>query len=163
MDLIAAIGGSGENYFDFSKVDVAVNLFGGEGDDTLLSGSGADVLVGGSGDDTLDGGSGVDEVIAVRSENFELVNNTLKVGSDEEDSLNNIESVYLKALSDDSGKTLDASAAADYDITLEGTEFADVIKASAYGDSISGLGGADTITAGSGVDRIVESFLGVPV
>ncbi len=163
VDLLSAEGGSGDNYFDFSTADVRVNLVGGDGADTLIGGSEDDVFVGGAGDDAIIGNGGDDEVISVRAEDFELTANKLKVGSDEEDTYTGIEDVYLKALSldtDITGRTLDASAASDYNITLEGTELADTLIASNYGDQLSGFGGADTITAGTGTDTLVEDFSG---
>ncbi|WP_261842146.1 LEPR-XLL domain-containing protein [Aliamphritea ceti] len=163
VDLLAAQGGSGDNYFDFSAADVTVHLDGGAGDDTLLGGSGDDVLIGGLGTDQLTGGAGSDEVIEVRAADFRLTTNKLRVGTDGEDTLTGVESVYLRALSasgDTVGKTLDARGADAFSITLEGTDLADMLYASDHGDTLTGNGGADTITAGAGADTLSESFSG---
>ncbi|CAM2780863.1 LEPR-XLL domain-containing protein [Vibrio rarus] len=161
--LLAAEGGSGDNYFDFSQSELEVHLMGGAGADTLLGGSAADVFVGGAGNDSIDGGDGTDEVITVRAANVVIDGNTIKVSDDEVDTLTDVETIYVKALSNDddiTGYTLDARLAGDYDITLEGTELADTLYASAYGDTLIGLEGADTLTAGAGVDTVDESFSG---
>ena len=163
VDLLAAKGGSGANHFDFSAADVAVHLDGGAGNDTLIGGSKDDILIGGLGADQLTGGLGTDEVIEVRAADFRLTTNKLRVGTDGEDTLTGVESVYLRALSangDTTGKTLDARGADAFNITLEGTDLADSLYASAHGDTLTGNGGADTITAGAGADTLSENFAG---
>jgi Ca2+-binding RTX toxin-like protein len=163
VDLLSAVGGSGDNYFDFSAADISVHLDGGAGSDILLGGTQDDILIGGLGADRLTGGAGNDEVIEVRAANFTLIADKLRIGTDAEDTLTEIENVYLKALSADGeivGKTLDARGAGNFNITLEGTELDDVLYASAHGDTLIGLGGADTITGGAGSDTLSETFAG---
>jgi Ca2+-binding RTX toxin-like protein len=163
VDFLIAQGGSGANYFDFSASDVDVYLNGAGGDDILLAGSGNDILTGGIGIDQLTGGAGSDEVIETHAADFRLSTNKLRIGTDGEDTLTTIESVYLRAQlleTDLDGKKLDASGADNYHITLIGTELNDEIFASAHGDTITGNGGADSITAGAGVDILSENFVG---
>lgn len=163
VDLLMATGGTGDNRFDFSDSTLQVYLDGGAGNDTLMGGDKDDILIGGLGVDQLTGGAGYDQAIEVRAADFVLVGNTLKANDDdnEVDTLDGVESVYLKALSENgAGKTLDVSGANAYDITLVGTEFDDVLKASDYGDTLTGLGGADTITGGAGQDILEEDFAG---
>lgn len=167
VDLLAAEGGDGQNYFDFSAADVAVHLSGGAEADVLLGGLKDDILIGGLGNDMLNGGAGIDEVIAVRTDNLGLTGNSLWIGDSETDplvetdTLLEIDSVYLNAYSDDGiGRTLDARGADNYHITLQGSEYVDTIYASDHGDTLIGLGGADMITAGTGVDTFQDSFAG---
>ncbi|WP_117236182.1 LEPR-XLL domain-containing protein [Vibrio maerlii] len=169
VDLLSAEGGTGDNYFDFSTIDVSAYLVGGDGDDVLIGGSEDDVFVGGAGDDTITGNGGDNEVIAARSADMYLSGATLGVdldgdgSSDETDTYANIKAVYLKAVQKDTdteGYTLDANASDDYDITLEGTDLDDTLVASDYGDVLIGLKGTDSITAGDGVDRLQEEFSG---
>ncbi|MGI2027111.1 LEPR-XLL domain-containing protein [Endozoicomonas acroporae] len=181
VDLLAARGDDSNNRFDFSAATVDVYLDGGSGDDTLIGGSKNDLLIGGAGADQITGGDGYDQLIEVRAADFTLENNTLTIGNDGLDTLEGIESVYLKAISkagDVSGYRLDArdakheadldpthadydaAAHREYDITLVGTELDDELYASSYGDTLSGLGGADTITGGSGQDTLEEDFAG---
>ncbi|GAM76374.1 alkaline phosphatase [Vibrio ishigakensis] len=95
--LLAAEGGSGDNYFDFSASELDVHLIGGDGADELIGGIGDDVFIGGAGSDSIDGGDGSDEVIAVRAADFVMDGNAIKVNDDETDTLTNMEVVYLKA------------------------------------------------------------------
>ncbi|MCJ8339821.1 MAG: LEPR-XLL domain-containing protein [Pseudomonadales bacterium] len=169
IDFIRATGGSGDNYFDFSTAEIQLFLDGGAGDDHLLGGSEDDLFTGGSGGDFIDGGGHTtllgDELIELRAANFTVVGNELTVGSDALDSLVNIQSLYLRALSEDefgvkSGRTLDARGADEFNITLVGTELADSLFASDFGDSLIGNAGADTLTGGAGIDTFSELFAG---
>lgn len=56
-------GGSGSDKLDASRVNFAVVMDGGGGNDTLLGGSGDDVLMGGLGSDSLSGGDGTDRFV----------------------------------------------------------------------------------------------------
>ncbi|MCJ8300007.1 MAG: calcium-binding protein, partial [Pseudomonadales bacterium] len=165
VDFLSAFGGSGDNYFDFSSADLQLHLDGGAGDDHLIGGSLDDLLTGGSGADIIDGRGHVDgdELVELRFANFAVVGDTLKVGNDGSDTLINVENLYLRAFTEDTdtaGKTLDASAANEYNITLTGSELNDTLIASDWGDTLVGLSGADTITAGAGVDTFSEDFAG---
>ncbi|MCJ8339824.1 MAG: LEPR-XLL domain-containing protein [Pseudomonadales bacterium] len=165
VDFLSAFGGSGDNYFDFSSSDLQLHLDGGAGDDHLIGGSLDDLLTGGSGADIIDGRGHVDgdELVELRVADFTVVGDTLKVGNDGLDTLINIENLYLRAFTEDTdtvGKTLDASAANEYNITLTGSELNDTLIASDWGDTLVGLSGADTITAGAGVDTFSEDFAG---
>ena len=171
IDFISVTGGSGENYFDFSSANIQLYLDGGAGDDRLYGGSQDDLFTGGAGGDFIKGGGHSttsefgDELIELRAANFTVVGNKLKVGNDTLDTLENIQSLYLRALSEDelglvSGRTLDASAAAVFNITLVGTELDDILLASIHGDTLIGNAGADTITGGAGIDTFSEVFAG---
>ena len=165
VDFLSAFGGSGENYFDFSAADLQLHLDGGDGDDHLIGGDLDDLLTGGSGADIIDGGTHVsgDELVELRADDFLVSGDTLTVGSDGADTLLNIENLYLRAFTqsgDTQGKTIDARLANNYQITLTGSELNDTIYASDFGDTLVGLGGADIITAGAGVDTFSEDFVG---
>jgi len=54
-------GGDGDDYITGSAFDDVVR--GGSGNDSVNGGTGADTLIGGKGDDTLDGGVGIDSLI----------------------------------------------------------------------------------------------------
>lgn len=56
------LGAGGDSFSVVGNVAglVALDVDGGDGDDTLLGGNGADVLIGGTGDDFLDGNQGPD-------------------------------------------------------------------------------------------------------
>lgn len=81
-------GGEGNDVIDGTAqlaANVALNLFGNAGDDTVFGGAGADRLDGGDGDDTLDasnsdrkpdtlvGGTGADDFVVARSRVADLV------------------------------------------------------------------------------------------
>ena len=59
---IVAHGGLGNDQIDASAVNIPVELWGDEGNDTLTGGSVADLLHGGAGNDTIQGGTGPDQI-----------------------------------------------------------------------------------------------------
>lgn len=59
---VTADGGTGDDVIDGSGTTVALELFGGDGNDTVTGGTAADVLFGGIGDDILSGGAGADSL-----------------------------------------------------------------------------------------------------
>jgi VCBS repeat-containing protein len=106
-------------------------LEGGAGNDILLAGADNDTLDGGAGNDILDGGAGVDEVYyrsatagVVVDLRITTAQNTVGAGFD---TLLNIE-------------------------TLEGTTFADQLRAADTGSRLEGAGGDDLLTGGQGND-----------
>jgi len=125
-------------------------LEGLNGNDSLFGGNGADSLVGGDNDDTLDGGAGVD---------------TLAGGFGDD--------VYFATpgdvLSDVGGTDQVISAGAwtlgfgfeNLALTIgngatgSGNELANVITASANGNTMDGRGGDDTLLGGAGADNIL--------
>lgn len=58
INRVVILGGDGNDTIDASAFNVSVEVYGGNGDDTITGGSAADILVGGAGNDTLNGGSG---------------------------------------------------------------------------------------------------------
>ncbi|NOI65300.1 LEPR-XLL domain-containing protein [Vibrio sp. 99-8-1] len=167
IQLLSTYGNEQDNKLDFSAAKIAVHLDGRSGEDTLLGGSGNDILTGGAGNDLINGNEGDDEVVSIRTADFVMKGNAVLIGSSEQDTLENINRVYLKALSaegDTTGKRLDASEAGDaenpYSITLVGTELKDTIKASKYGDMLIGFGGSDEVTGGVGHDTFYANNVG---
>jgi hypothetical protein len=57
---IVVNGLDGDDRIDASAISIPVNLFGGNGNDTLTGGGGDDSISGGAGDDAINGGAGVD-------------------------------------------------------------------------------------------------------
>ena len=139
-DTINIIGGNGNDTFDASATTISTNMFGGEGNDTLIGGSGNDIIAGeggndviqgGPGNDTLDGGTGIDFVSFEFSAGPVTVDLTAATATgDGTDFVANFEN-------------------------LRGSAFDDVITGNAFANTIEGGGGADTINAGAGNDTVL--------
>lgn len=98
FDEVIIEGGGGDDTIDASRASFSVNLFGGDGDDTLTGGPSKDVIAGGNGDDIIDGRSSQD-TISFEDSDFGVtvtLNNdgtgTAEAGSDS-DSITNIEGI----------------------------------------------------------------------
>lgn len=171
------IGGAGNDWLQGSDSAVDTDtIFGGAGDDTIVSRNGNDILIGGAGADNLGGGDGDDTMVASASD-ISLLPEVIS-GSAGTDTLsligggafdlgsavfNGVEilqladnattSVILSDFAVSSGATMLVDASA---ITTATNTF--TFTASSETDglfSIIGGAGADTITSGNGSDTIV--------
>ncbi len=180
----AVLFGSGTaNVLDASAAGIPVTMFGGGGNDVLISGiqadnidgqGGNDTLTGGVGNDTLNGGAGTDgfrdvaytDVVAGQVRTITLTSTSLvvKVGTTtlSADSLLGFEFADLTggAMRD----FISANAFTNTGVTtinggggndvITGTPGADMIFTATGADSISGGAGSDTIFTGSGNDTL---------
>lgn len=133
-------------------------LIGEEGDDTLDGGEGNDTLTGGLGQDVLIGGMALDCVVETRDSDMTLTNSSLAFGGVPEDTLVNVEKVYLTGGS--SSNVLDATAFTgaamlvgdDGNDTLIGGSGADSLDGGGGNDLLIGRGGNDSLSGGAGDD-----------
>jgi Ca2+-binding RTX toxin-like protein len=102
---------------------------GAKGWDTILGGEGNDILTGATGDDSLDGGNGIDTASYSISTDGVTVNLTTGVG----------------------GSTIPTPGVGSGTDTLVNIEN---VIGSAYNDSLTGDGGANVLTAGTGNDTL---------
>lgn len=138
-------------------------LYGDEGNDVLLGGDGNDTLKGGAGNDTLDGGAGNYDTAnywdtkstdwkLTRNSNGDIVVTNLATG--EQDTLRNIEQIGF----DDTQKSIQvsywATDRAEWSNNITGTDFDDVIDASALDKQNNAISVRDWINAGAGNDFI---------
>ncbi|MCU0910201.1 MAG: Hint domain-containing protein [Rhodobacteraceae bacterium] len=160
---IEAIGGtSGADLIDASAASSGMELYGGDGNDTLTGGSGGDWLEGGGGNDLLTGGDGWDGLDGGAG------NDTLYGGAGADDAYGGEgdDSVFGGAGTDllygGGGRdTLDGGSEAD---TLYGDLGDDVLVGGAGKDTVTGGAGSDVfvLADGSGVDVITDFDLGDP-
>ncbi len=118
-------GGNGADKLDTSRVDFAVAIDGGIGNDTLLGGSGHDFFAGGTGNDRLDGGNG----------------NDVLNGQDGNDSI----------LGGDDNDTLSGGVGND---TLDGGAGHDGLHGDVGNDKLLGNTGNDTVRGGANNDSL---------
>ncbi len=178
------LGGGAANVFDASEATIPVTLFGGGGNDLLVSGSQSDFIDGQAGDDTITGGNGNDslaggtgndafrdiaytDVVTGQTRTITLTNTLLSVKQGTttlaSDSLSGFEVADLTG-----GAMRDIINAAAFTNTgvvtisggggndvITGTEGADMVFTLSGADSIVGGGGGDTIFAGNGNDTII--------
>lgn len=154
----ALLGGDGNDILQGGAGADA--LAGGAGEDTLLGGAGADLLQGGANDDTLRGGDGDDRLEGGDGED------TLEggAGSDvfvggagqDEVSYANSSSGVSVDLALGSGAAGDAAGDSFIDTPemLRGSAFNDTLTGSSGDDKIWGGAGGDVIRGGLGADRL---------
>jgi Ca2+-binding RTX toxin-like protein len=132
---IFVLGGVGDDIIDASAVNFRVEMFGREGNDTLIGGSASDALFGGSGDDSLNGNS----------------NNDLLKGDSGDDTLSGgLGNDTLNGAAGD-----DSLLGGDDDDTLVGGAGADLLDGGTGDDRLSGQGGSgDTLDGGEGNDLL---------
>ncbi len=183
---VLIVGGAGNDTLAASAATVAVDLDGGDDNDTLIGGSGNDVLRAGSGTNILIGGNGKNQFVGggndtmtggINDDTYEIHFSTVVVN----DPGDGIDTIDLTAAP--SGVTLDFSSTSgqaqsvfptstindpyhNSTLTLNGTftnligsPFGDVLSVSTAGVSIDGGQGNDQI-AGSGVGLNLEGGLG---
>lgn len=118
-------------------------LYGDGGNDILNGGAGNDRLMGGAGNDALNGDSGIDTADYRNLDTGITANLTTGItvydGSDEEDTLQNIENLTGTLRSD----------------TLTGDSLANTLVGLDGNDVLSGLGGGDSLLGGEGDDRLI--------
>jgi Ca2+-binding RTX toxin-like protein len=165
----AAVAGS-----NITGGTVADSLTGGAGNDTLSGGAGNDTLIGGAGTDSIVGGLGTNRITVELSTagNFD---DTVTGGSGATDTLVITGAAISTRAGIDLGTTgtnnitlnvidvLDVTGITAYgvsatmgtnDVTVYGTEQADLFTSVGGADTITAGGGADTIVAGAGADSL---------
>ncbi len=138
VELVGLQAGTGDDLLDASAFGGSVNLFGGNGNDTLIGTALNDNLVGGIGNDSITGGAGNDLLKGG------LGNDTLNAG-DGNDVVNGGEG-------DD---VIDGGAGNDQ---LSGYKGNDLITGGAGTDSLVGGDGNDTLLGGLDNDSLVGSL-----
>lgn len=146
-----------------------VTLDGGAGDDSLLGGAGSDVLTGGPGDDVLNGGAGIDRLVETGDVDFTLAGGTLTTNGSltglGSDVLVRSSIEYAQLTGGDGNNRIDTSAF-NGRVTLDGGAGDDVLIAGrgydkllggSGNDTLTGGLGNDTIDGGDGTDRLVEA------
>ncbi len=146
-DTITVVRSNQDNQAYYTQYQWHTQLYGNEGDDTLMGGDGNDWLEGGEGADTLIGGLGDDVYIADTLDTyFEEVEglqggyDTIHIASNFDLSANNFEAVTLLG---------------DGDFSVIGDEFDNYITANDGHNYLDGKAGADTLVGGSGNDYYV--------
>ena len=167
---IVVRAGDGGDLLDGSGAGIALELFGGAGDDTLTggtsadlldAGTGANTLSGGAGDDRIVGGVGVDRAVYVgdRSGFRQTVDDangeiTLAdtVGAEGTDTLTaEIDEI------DFNGTLFDITQGDAADNTLTGDANNNFLAGRGGDDTLSGGDGNDFLTGGSGTDTAIFS------
>jgi Ca2+-binding RTX toxin-like protein len=158
VTLIVADGGAQNDEIIVSEtVNIATNLTGGSGDDTLVGGSGVDTLNGGADRDYLEGGEG-DDFLYGQGENDILVGGA---GADRLDGGAGIDIVsYMLSgaavvidlnAATQSGGDAQGDTLIDVEI-VEGSAHADTMIGNANGNTFVGLGDNDELSGGGGGD-----------
>ena len=168
----ADLGAGNDSFGSWSNEGGNDTVHGGLGDDSIIGGGENDLLYGGTGNDTLSGGAGNDSSyggdgndVAVISDDHNQDFYDLGENAGDMDAIwfaNYVgtNGVNVTFSGTDSGSYAFAGGYASGSFTglegLGGTEYADTLNAGADNDGvvIYGLGGADSITSGSGNDLI---------
>lgn len=169
VSLIEVRGHHGDDTI-IGSPDLANNLFGDDGADTITTGSGNDVVDGGDGADSLTTGAGDDSVLGgdgsdaiATGDGNDTVNagngqDTVSLGNgDDSVFAGNGEDLVLgeagnDTLNGDGG--IDTVNGGDGDDSILGGEFADVLNGDAGNDFINGQGGNDSVDGGVGDDTL---------
>ncbi len=150
-------GGASSNMIDARYFQGSVNLYGGDGRDTLVGGSSNDNLYGGEGDDTLDGGDGIDTIRETADADFRLFGDYLEsyeantrrnLGRDR---LVSIERAVLNG--GESNNFIDAKQFSG-NASLYGRDGNDTLFAGSSNDILKGGLGDDILDGGVGNDRL---------
>ncbi len=174
-------GGAGNDYIDGETGNDTLSggqgddiLVGDDGTDTLSGGDGADQLYAGADNDTLDGGAGNDLIYGGTGSDTIMIGDnhgtdTVLGGEDVGGGDNDILDLYENGSAQGVTVTYTGSEAGTYDFngttsggtfaeieTLDATNFADTVDASAATSSVTILGndGNDVITGGTGADTL---------
>jgi VCBS repeat-containing protein len=177
IEVAYATSSAANNTFDASGAAFAVTVIGGSGNDTILGGNandnlsggaGADSLGGGSGNDTLDGGTGADALDAGAGADtlyFDNLDTSVVGGADADRSFltagtgpvnynlatGQMEIVY--AQSSTFNNVFDATGAA-FGVSIYGGGGNDTITGGTQNDVLSGGGGNDSLTGNAGNDSL---------
>lgn len=166
-------GNDGDDLLDATRSTSWHNMFGDNGNDTVLGGNGAESVYAGDGDDlvftgggddyidmgsghnTIDGGSGIDKMSVFWDGNEDIVwtidptQVTEILGS----RVSNVEKVwgYMGA-----GDDYVSNALNDYDFEMEGREGNDTLIGGGGADGLSGYEGNDSLVGGAGADSLTD-------
>jgi 6-phosphogluconolactonase (cycloisomerase 2 family) len=148
FDHIVAVGGTGNDLFDFSGVtNLPVSVIGGGGSDTILGGAGNDTLASGAGVASITAGGGNDLIDFSQA----TAGVTFKTGAGNE-------TVYGSAFNDSitaSGNGAVVFQAGDGNDTLVGGKGDATLIAGSGDDSLVGGAGNNLIEGGAGNDTLV--------
>lgn len=122
------------------SLDIANDLRGGDGNDTLTGGSSSDTLNGGNGQDQITGGQGNDSLVGGDG-------NDSIFGEDGNDTL----------ISGNGNDSTDGGAGND---TLEGNNGSDTLTGGDGDDTLNGDGGTDSLLGNAGNDVVLGGDLG---
>lgn len=152
-----AYGGDNSDNLLAAYAETSVGLYGGGGDDSLVSGDADDVLSGDDGDDTLVAGNGRDYLVGG------LGNDTLYGGDDDDVLLGSAGNDFLHGgLNSDTlagGDGIDTFWGGFGDDFLDGGDGNDILRGAGGDDIIAGSTGNDTLEGGDGDDSL-EGYLG---
>ncbi|MDF1733637.1 MAG: hypothetical protein P1U37_00035 [Minwuia sp.] len=167
---IVVRAGEGGDLVDGSNAGIALELFGGAGDDTLTggtsadlldAGTGANTLSGGAGDDRIVGGVGIDRAVYVGDQSgFQQVVDDANgeitladtVGAEGTDTLTaEIDEI------DFNGTVFDITQGDAAANVLTGDANNNILAGRGGDDTLSGGGGNDFLTGGSGIDTAIFS------
>ncbi|WP_281019006.1 MULTISPECIES: hypothetical protein [unclassified Minwuia] len=167
---IVVRAGDGGDLVDGSNAGIALELFGGAGDDTLTggtsadlldAGTGANTLSGGAGDDRIVGGVGIDRAVYVGDQSGfrQTVDDTSgeitladTVGAEGTDTLTaEIDEI------DFNGTLFDIALGDAADNALTGDANNNFLAGRGGDDTLSGGDGNDFLTGGSGIDTAIFS------
>ncbi len=162
MERINIIGGAAANFFDARTANIAVQLSGDAGNDTLLGGSKGDLVSGGSGDDVLSGGAGMDVIdggegandytFEKADTNFTVNGVTISSTITGTETLINVERIALIGGGGDN--KLDASSAT-VPVVLVGGRGNDTLLGGSAADTLSGGNSNEaTVVGGDGTDSL---------
>ncbi len=149
---VSANGGDGNDHLDASTSQAAVQLYGDDGNDTLIGGMSDDILVGGGGNDTLTGGAEYDRLYG--GEGHDRLyggtgNDVLKGEAGDDVAEGGEGNDYVAGYAGD-----DLLSGGDGNDTLTGGEGHDRVNGDRGDDVVEGDVGEDTLTGGEGNDRL---------
>ncbi len=148
-DVVRGQGGNNDTVLGEEGDD---RLDGGVGNDILDGGPGNDKLTGGTGDDTIDGGEGTDKVQEFGDFNMTLTDSLLTTGGAGTDTIQNVETAYLKAGHGDNQLTTSGFAG---HVTLVGLNGDDTLTSGSGNDNLAGRAGNDVMNSGDGDDTVL--------
>lgn len=170
IDRVLAILGDGADSFDASTSPLSVEVYGNEGDDTLIGSDFNDTLGGGEGTDDINGMNGQDSILGGRGNDTLLGGegyDTILGGYDDDliEGQDGFDELFGDAGNDtikggggrdeiEGGEGNDEmSGGSDHD-RLEGNDGDDTLAGGSGNDTILGNAGDDSTLGGSGVDRL---------
>jgi Ca2+-binding RTX toxin-like protein len=137
-------GGGGDDYLRAS--DVAVDgesaLFGGSGNDTLVSGAGATYMYGGSGDDLFRVDNAGTAIVEMEGEGYDRVITTVDLD------------LSTGFFGEDSGEIERIDVKGSVGLAVTGTASANLINGGSGNDTLNGAGGDDQLNGRGGIDLL---------